>query len=147
VPSRAAGAVAGATLAVIAVSAWPPAVSEDGGWPLADQAADRVLATTGEAPLALDGIPPFKNANAIRFPLERRGATVADEGVHDGVGSWVVVCDPLFDEVVGAACGGPAEDAWLHATPGLPPMTLVDRFEAGSRRVLSVYVAVPAPAP
>ena len=49
------------------------------------------------------------------------------------------MCDPLFDETVGAPCGGPAEDQWRLTTPGLPNLTLVDRFDAGSRRILSVY--------
>jgi hypothetical protein len=142
-PGRAASGVLAGTLAVIAVSAWPPAVSEDGGWPLADRAAQRVLATTGQSPLALDGIPAFKNANALRFPLERRDATVLDEGMREGAAAGVLVCDPLFDEVVGAECGGPAEDSWLAATPGLPALTLLDRFEAGSRRVISVYAGAP----
>ena len=54
----------------------------------------------------------------------------------------VIVCDPLFDDVVGAACGGPAEDAWI-ARQRARAATLVDRFEAGARRVLSVYAPAP----
>ena len=38
-------------LVAIAVTAWPPAVSPDGGWPLVDRAAARVLGTTGLGPL------------------------------------------------------------------------------------------------
>ena len=79
----------------------------------------------------------------MRFPLERRGANVLEPGATEGAGHVVVVCDPLFDEVVGAPCGGPAEDAWVAATPGLPALVLVDRFEAGSRRWLSVYGVAP----
>jgi hypothetical protein len=127
-------------LAGVAITAWPPAQAPDGGWPLADAAAGRVMATTGTGSFFLDGIPPFKSADALRFPLERRGAEVLP-GRPDG--SWVpsvVVCDPLFEEVVGAACGGPAEDAWRIATPGLPKLILANRFDAGSRRVISVYM-------
>jgi hypothetical protein len=142
---RLAAASMAAILVVVGITAWPPAVSPDGGWPLADQAAARVLATTGDATISLDGIPPFKNANAIRFPLERRGATVLDPSTGDEPGGYVVVCDPLFDEVVGAPCGGPAEDRWLTSTRGLPALSLVDRFDAGSRRVVSVYALSTAP--
>ena len=35
----------------------------------------------------------------------------------------VIVCDPLFDEVVGAACGGPAEDALDARGAGLDSST------------------------
>ena len=52
----------------------------------------------------------------------------------------VIVCNPVFDEVVGAACGGAAEDAWL-ARAGRTDLGLVDRFEAGPRRLISVYAA------
>ena len=65
----------------------------------------------------------FKNANALRFPLEHRGVTaIAGRGHRRRRAARVViVCDPLFDDVVGAACGGPAEDAlrWPIETSGL----------------------------
>jgi hypothetical protein len=142
--------VAGALTAVlvgIAVTSWPPARSPDGGWPLADDAASRVLATTGATPFALDGIPSFKNDNALRFPLERRSAPVLpavaeDEPPPAEAALLVLVCDPLFDEVVGAPCGGAAEDAWL-ATAGWSDVALLDRFESGPRRVVSVFGRVP----
>ncbi|HYO42197.1 MAG TPA: glycosyltransferase family 39 protein [Candidatus Limnocylindrales bacterium] len=137
----AAGAIV-AVLVGIAVTAWPPAQAPDGGWPLADEAAARVLASTDDTPVLLDGIPAFKSADALRFPLERRGAPVlAEDAVEPepGVATVVLVCDPLFDEVVGAACGGPAEDAWMAAEPERAGWGLVERFDAGSRRVISVY--------
>ena len=56
----------------------------------------------------------------------------------------VVVCDPLFEKVVRLDCGGPAEDAWAAAF-GYPGIRLVDRFDAGTRRVISVYDLSPAP--
>jgi hypothetical protein len=49
----------------------------------------------------------------------------------------LIVCDPLFEEVVAARCDGPAEDGWLAAQPR--GWRLVDRFDAGPRRVVSVY--------
>ena len=127
-------------LAAIAITAWPPTVAPDGGWPLADAAAGRVLGVTGREPFALDGLPEFKNANALRFPLEQRDATVLPAGAAGASGVVVVVCDPLFDDVVGAACGGAAEEALL-ARKGPTDLGLVDRFEAGPRRVISVYAA------
>ena len=64
----------GTVLVVVSVIAWPPAVSPDGGWRLADQAAGETIATLdGDRAYALEGIPPFKSTNAMRFPLEHRG--------------------------------------------------------------------------
>jgi hypothetical protein len=137
-------------LTVIAVTAWPPMVAGDGGWPLVDEAAVRVVGSTADEPLTLVGIPPFKSADALRFPLERRAAPVLPATVGVTVDTTaapglVIVCDPLFDQVVGAACGGAAEDAWLAgAGAGAPDARLIDRFEAGPRRTISVY-AVPVP--
>jgi hypothetical protein len=65
-------------LVAVGVLGWPPEVSPDGGWRLADRAAARVIAVTGDRAFALDGIPPFKSADALRFPLERRGVTTAE---------------------------------------------------------------------
>ena len=129
----------GIALVAISVLAWPPATSPDGGWRLVAQATDRTVAALGggDAPVALVGIPPFKNANAMRFPLEHVGIAVQDVPDPASASHVVIVCDPLFDDVVGAACGGPAEDAWVAANA--PGATLVDRFDAGARRVISVY--------
>ncbi len=95
------------------------------------------------ATFALDGIPPFKSADALRFPLERRGVAPPPADTigrpSDRPGMAVVVCDPLFDGVVGAPCGGPAEAAWSTAHGVATPP--VDRFDAGPRRVVSVYAA------
>jgi hypothetical protein len=156
-------------LVAMAVVAWPPAVAEDGGWRLVDQAAARVISTvsraageaggSGPTSTMLVGIPPFKSADALRFPLERRGlgpivvpsgsaatgasatATAGAAAIAGSVAAAgtmvVIVCDPLFDEVVGAPCGGPAEDAWRAANE--PAMAPVDRFDAGPRRVISIF--------
>jgi hypothetical protein len=126
------------TLAAIAVPAWPPAVSPDGGWPLADEAAARVLEVTGSDPFALNGIPDVKNANALGFPLMRRGAPLLPEAAAAGAATLVIVCDPVFDDALGVACGGASEDAWLAAA-GRTDLVLVERFESGPRRVISIY--------
>jgi hypothetical protein len=137
----------GAVLVVIAVTGWPPPVSPDGGWPLADRTAGEALSITGgSAWIALDGLPEFKNDNAMRFPLERRGARLYDpEFSMDGAAWWYLVCDPLFDTATGKPCGGDAEAAWVASTPGLPPLQLWQRLEGGPRRTLSIYGAAPAP--
>ena len=117
--------------------AWPPPSAEDGGWQLADQAAARVIREIpGAKAVELVGIPPFKSADALRFPLERRGVVPAAGGA-DPADTVVVVCDPLFDQVVGAPCGGPAESQWLAGTGS--DLVLADRFTAGPRRVISIY--------
>ncbi len=134
------GGAVGVLLVAIAVSAWPPAVSPDGGWRLVDQAAARVIASVGGLPFALDGIPPFKSADALRFPLEHRGASPLPADAlagSDPPPAAVVVCDPLFADPVGAACGGPAEAAWLAGYA--PALALAERFDAGPRRTISVY--------
>jgi len=73
---RVAVALATAALVLVGVTAWPPATAPDGGWPVADDAAARVHAETGSTTIVLQGVPLFKNDNALRFPLERRGAPV-----------------------------------------------------------------------
>ncbi len=139
-----------AGLAAIAVTAWPPAVSPDGGWRLADAAAAHVIDVVdagwpaGE-PRLLASLPDFKPDDAMRFPLEHRGFPLEpalDEPVKVGVpdvGVVTIVCDPLFDQTAGFACGGPAEDRWLADAYAPGTMQLVERFRAGDRRVLSIY--------
>jgi 4-amino-4-deoxy-L-arabinose transferase-like glycosyltransferase len=120
----------------------PPAVSPDGGWPNGDAAAHRVLEAVGGAgtgPLVLQSLPDVKSADAMRFPLIGRGAD-APEVWSDTLG-WetlphVVLCDALFEPAIGAACGGPAEDAAVAPYD----QRLVDQWEAAPDRWVSVYV-------
>ncbi len=140
----------------------PPARAADGGWPAADAAAGRIAqvvapdlrpaagadivlaAVTSDQSDAVVGwvtIPAFKSADAYRFPLERRGiATSAATSPSADLGTSafrfvVVVCDDLFRDVTGSACGGPAEGRRIVTGPG----RLVDRFEAAPGRWISVY--------
>jgi len=156
--AAAAPALAALAMALVLVGAgiggWPPPIADDGGWRLADEAAARAIAElAGERDVALVGIPPFKSADALRFPLERRGLDPLPAATGDGTSGeagpgsggetaahaamTLVVCDPLFDDVVGAPCGGGAEEAWAVASGA--EVRLRDRFAAGSRRIISVY--------
>ena len=140
--------MAAAALIVVALAGFnlvrqPPAVSPDGGWPNGDAAAVRVLGEVGGATafdqLVLQSLPDFKGGDAMRFPLVRRGADVPE--TWSDTLSWsllahVVLCDAQFEEVIGAACGGPAED---KAVAGFG-QHLVDRFETAPDRWVSVYL-------
>ena len=144
------GLLLAAGLAAIAISAWPPAASPDGGWRLADAAAAHVVDVVAAGwpptePRLLVSLPDFKPDDALRFPLERRGFPLeppvpvpASAGGID-VGVVTIVCDPLFDATTGAACGGPAEERWM--ADAYPPgtMQLAERFKAGDRRIISIY--------
>jgi hypothetical protein len=132
-------AALGVALLGAGVAGWPPSIAEDGGWRLADAAAARVVGeVAGARDIALVGIPPFKSADALRFPLERRGLRLLDAGPGAvSAATTIVVCDPLFDEVVGAPCGGAAEAEWAAADGA--GTRLRDRFAAGSRRFISIY--------
>jgi hypothetical protein len=136
-----------AALVVFNLATLPPGRHPDGGWPAARTAGDRILAATGTAdPLVLDSLPVFKPPNAVRFPLVAAGADApiapgvagAPDDAADPAGSarLVILCDNLFESAIGAACGGPAEDARVAGRP----FTLEDRFEAAPGRWISVYL-------
>jgi hypothetical protein len=119
----------------------PPAAHPDGGFPAAETAAARILAATGSGTtITLRSLPDFKSTEAYAYPLIRAGASVVtDTGsgpVAGSNGALVVICDSLFEESIGAPCGGPAE-----ATVA-PPARFgepVDRFVAAPGRTISVY--------
>ena len=121
----------------------PPLVSPDGGWPAGDAAAERVLPSiegqTAESLIVLTSLPEFKSGDAMRFPLVRRGADVPDlwaDPMGFELRPHVVLCDALFEEAIGAPCGGPAEDEAVAPYA----QRLVDRFEAAPGRWVSVYL-------
>lgn len=141
-PAAVVGTITAVALVVLLVSfnvsRQPAAVVADGGWPAARAAAARVLSVR-EAPVSLTSLPTFKSADAMRFPLVAAGADVLPAGTlpdQAGAVTTVVLCDSLFEETIGAACGGPAEDTWV-ARIGVH---LADRFEAAPGRWVSVYV-------
>lgn len=137
---------------VLAIVAWaalhqPPAVHPDGGFPAAAAAADRIEGVAGPGPIRLLAIPDFKSVESYAYPLVRggrtleRGAAISEATLErplsGGAGprSLVVICDSLFEVVIGAACGGPAEAMAVPAGLGEP----VDRFEAAPGRWISVF--------
>jgi 4-amino-4-deoxy-L-arabinose transferase-like glycosyltransferase len=137
---------------VLAIVAWaathqPPAVHPDGGFPAAAAAADRIEGAAGPGPIQLVAIPVLKSVESYAYPLVRggrsleRGPVISEaslampESGADQPGSVVVICDSLFEVVIGAACGGPAEAAVVSAELGEP----IDRFEAAPGRWISVY--------
>jgi hypothetical protein len=130
------------------VSIWPPTVARDGGWPAAQTTGERIEAVAGARAIQLIGLPDFKSTEAVGFPLERNGLTVAedipptttgepDPPEPDPNAAVVVVCDSLFVE----SCGGRAEAAAVDA-PGAWPVTLElkDRWLAAPGRTVSVYL-------
>jgi hypothetical protein len=140
---------------VLAIAAWaalhqPPAVHPDGGFPAAAAAADRIEGATGPGTIRLLSIPDFKSVESYAYPLVRdgrtlvRGATISEATlIRPGVGaqepeSLVVICDSLFEVVIGVPCGGPAE---ALVAPELG--ALLDRFEAAPGRWISVYRSGP----
>ena len=119
----------------------PPAAHPDGGFPAAETATARILAATGtDTTITLRSLPDFKSTEAYAYPLIRAGASVlADTGsgpVAGSSGALVVICDSLFEESIGAPCGGPAE-----ATVAPPDRfgEPADRFVAATGRTISVY--------
>jgi hypothetical protein len=126
-----------AVLVVFNLSRQPPAVVADGGWPAGRAAAERVLGA-GRSPISVVSLPAFKSADAMRFPLVAAGAVVLTGTATPDTqpATRVVLCDSLFETAIGAACGGPAEDAIAG------DRALVDRFEAAPGRWVSVYHAI-----
>ncbi len=141
-PWRVAAAATIAVVAVFNVAIWPPAISPDGGWPAAQAAAARIVATLGGREPGLAGLPAFKSTDALGFPLSRAGQPPLPLLLQDPLAfasvPIVLSCDRLFESVIGAACGGPAEDIW--AARWTPGSVLRDRFDASPRTSISIYV-------
>ncbi|MEO5966114.1 MAG: hypothetical protein ABIR11_11665, partial [Candidatus Limnocylindrales bacterium] len=136
--------LAGAVVVVlvgVAVTAWPPAVSPDGGWRAARDDAHSVEVAAAGEPYVLVGLPELKSLDALRFPLRQLGAdppgpaALASQG---GPRLLIIVCDPVLEPIIGAACGGAAESAWLavHGLVAQPSGTVTP---TGPRRVTSTW--------
>jgi hypothetical protein len=103
-----------------------------------------IQAATAGRPFALVGLPEVKKTDAVGFPLAAAGVTPLppDALGPGGPSIAVTVCDPTFELVLDAACGGAAEDAWMRAR-GIeepPPDQLPG---TGPRRVTLVYALAP----
>jgi hypothetical protein len=121
------------------VSRWPIA-DPNGGWPAAAASGARIVATTGNSPVALIDLPAFKTPAGTGFPIVMAGGTLTDD-------VWsaafiVVPCDRLFESVIGLQCAGPAEDRqmrYLVAGGTHPEPKVVTRFDASPRIAISIY--------
>ena len=137
----AAGALVAVVLAV-EVTAFPPLRAWDGGWPAAEQSADRVATLSDGRPIRLVSLPSLKSADAVRFPLVRSGVPVREGAfvVESGT-ALVIVCDPRFAELLAdGTCDG-SVDQWLRENFGRGPSapTLVEAFVASPQRVITVF--------
>jgi 4-amino-4-deoxy-L-arabinose transferase-like glycosyltransferase len=115
----------------------PPSPHPDGGWPAAEVAGGRIGGIVGERATVVASLPDIKSPEAYVYPLVRDGRAVVTEPAE--ATALVIVCDTLWEEIIGDRCGGPAEAALAEAWR--PGGELVDRWEAAPGRVLSVYVA------
>lgn len=133
-------------------SRWPAFRDPNGGWAAARAAGERIVARGGPGPYAVAGLPRFKTTDGIGFPIEAAGAPaielVTDEGPVRGPlpgERLVIVCDRLFERIIGDPCGGVAEDRLaleiLTSTGGERPRDLVviDRFDLSPRTSVTVY--------
>jgi Dolichyl-phosphate-mannose-protein mannosyltransferase len=125
-----------AVLVALNGSLWPPAVAPDGGYPAAERAAGRILTTLGSAPYRLASLPTLKVPDAYGLPLLRLGGRPA--GNADDGAPLVIACDRVLESIIGAACGGAAEDAYLGKLAEAD-RTLTERFDASPRTVISIY--------
>ncbi len=143
-------------LVVFDIGRWPPATQVNGGWPLARDAGARIVRLEPAATFDVRSLPTFKTGEGIGYPIEVAGGSAeiamdeADSGAPLRPGSTlVIVCDRLFETVIGDPCGGPAEDRYLSqllgagaggtgAAGGAAP-ALIDRFDASPRTSISVY--------
>jgi hypothetical protein len=133
-------------------------VLPDGGFPAGDAVARQVDSTLTQHGVDrsqatwIRSLPDFKSTEALVYPVARLGRSyVADlpkgqralgsTSTPDPAAGWVVLCDQLFREGIGADCGGPAEDAFAAAY-GLtdPP---IDRIKAAPTRWVSIYLPPP----
>jgi dolichyl-phosphate-mannose-protein mannosyltransferase len=118
-----------------------PIADPNGGWPAARAAGDRLVATLGTAPVGLVNLPVFEPADWIGFPIVHAGGTIAPDlaGAH----AVVVGCDRLFEQVIGDACGGPAEARWLATLvgPAAAGMIRREQFDLSPRISISIYEA------
>ncbi len=144
--------VAGVVVALVgvAIGRWPPLTQANGGWPNARDAGARIAALVPGGSFDVRGLPIFKTAEGVGYPIIAAGGiAVMSTNVETATrtiaagATLVVVCDRLFESVIGDPCGGPAESRFLGRVPGLgtgsDAPVLIDRFDASPRTSVSVY--------
>lgn len=149
---RPASALAAGVVALLVVAVFtteilrrPPKVDPDGGWPAMRDAGARIADVADGRTVFAFSVPDFKLPDAVAFPVIYAGGRVGGPELRSlpaaPPGILVVVCDRLFEHVVGATCGGPAEDAYLARLFGgiWADTPLVDRFPASPRTHISIY--------
>jgi len=144
-----------ATAAIVALVAfdlgrWPPLTQPNGGWPAARDAGARIVAGSPGATFDVRGLPIFKTAEGIGYPIVAAGGSAIiatnedDSRLALAPGAlFVISCDRLFETVIGDPCGGAAEERYLGRIPGIgtgpAAPVLIDRFDASPRTSVSVY--------
>jgi len=113
-----------------------PLTSPDGGWSAADTAATRIEARAAGGSVGLVDLPSFIQTDAYGYPLTLDGASLVSPANATTV---VVLCDTGWYQ----GCGGQAEELWRLGTANGASLILVDRFEAGPQRMLSIYRRAP----
>ena len=108
-----------------------------GAWPTRPRHGRSGRSTADRSrPFALVGIPPFKNTNAMRFPLEHRGATplpaIGAAGDAGRPSSWSATRCSTRSSAPPAVAPRRMR-CWPRR--GASGIGLLDRFDAGSRRV------------
>jgi 4-amino-4-deoxy-L-arabinose transferase-like glycosyltransferase len=142
---RATVAVALGALILLDLRLSPPA-DPNGGWPAARAAGERIL-DVAPSPVDVRQLPIFKSAEGVGFPVIAAGgrafiATDRESALRPIVPDALVVvaCDRLFEEVMGAACGGPAELEYMRRlTDGREGAEPAARFPMSPRIVISIY--------
>jgi len=120
-----------------------PIADPNGGWPAARAAGQRIAEVVGSEAMDVRVLPVFEPDGGVRFPIVHAGGLISFDGSSNVV---VVGCDRLFEQILLARCGGPAESEWLprffNAGAGTTPDTqylLVDRFDLSPRESISIY--------
>ena len=143
-----AGALVG--LVAIALGRLPPLTQPNGGWPVARDAGARIVAAVPGITFDVRSLPVFKTAEGIGFPIIAAGGNAeiatdlpsAGRPLLDG-SALVIVCDRLFERVIGDACGGPAETIFIRrlaaSDSSAVGLILIDRFDASPRTSVSIY--------
>jgi hypothetical protein len=124
----------GALMASLAWNAghWPPLTAQDGGWPAAQEAAERVERDAAGSSISLVPLFEAKGGDAYLYPLTRDGYPLVAPRDAETV---ALLCDTFWL----TGCGGAAETSWLAANPAGHGLTRIDQFPAAPDRILTIY--------